>query len=56
MSKNPITGDNIITKPSNRYADNYDKIFRNHTNNKSPVKQELIENNQSINKTYQTNI
>ena len=25
---NPITGDEIRTKPSNTYADNFDSIFR----------------------------
>ena len=29
MSKNDITGDKIQTKPSTKYADNFDKIFRN---------------------------
>ena len=29
MSKNSITGDNIITKSSSTYADNFDAIFRN---------------------------
>lgn len=28
MSKNEITGDNIITKSSETYRDNYDSIFR----------------------------
>lgn len=28
MSKNSITGDNIITKTSSTYADNFDAIFR----------------------------
>lgn len=28
MSKNDITGDSIISKPSQAYSDNYDAIFR----------------------------
>ena len=33
MSKNPITGDEIKTKPSTKqYEDNYDRIFGNKTN------------------------
>lgn len=30
---NPITGDSIQTKPSAKYADNYDAIFRKDLNN-----------------------
>lgn len=28
MSKNHITGDTMITKPSSTYSENYDAIFR----------------------------
>jgi hypothetical protein len=28
MSTNDVTGDRIVTKPSKKYEDNYDAIFR----------------------------
>lgn len=28
VSTNPVTGDRIVTKPSKKYEDNYDAIFR----------------------------
>lgn len=28
MSKNNITGDRMVSKPSSAYSDNYDNIFR----------------------------
>lgn len=37
-TKNDITGDTLITKPSSAYGDNYDAIFRKPI---EPIQQEL---------------
>lgn len=38
VSTNPVTGDRIVTKPSKKYEDNYDAIFRKDADMKSKKK------------------
>jgi hypothetical protein len=39
VGSNPITGDRLVTKPSEKYTSNYDQIFRKKS---EPVKEEKV--------------